>query len=119
MEKRGEDLTATISRESTASEDLEASIDMKYGGILPKKKPLISQSHARAFFDSADWVLYQGEDRRAAMETLRPKLQVFSNGLLFWAYWCTSGLSVFQPTPHQRLAPRRPKCRSMKDDKGE
>ncbi|XP_078445156.1 cAMP-regulated phosphoprotein 19-related protein isoform X2 [Wolffia australiana] len=98
MEKRGEDLTATISRESTASEDLEASIDMKYGGILPKKKPLISQSHARAFFDSADWVLYQGEDRRAAMETLRPKLQ---------------------PTPHQRLAPRRPKCRSMKDDKGE
>ncbi|KAK8595227.1 hypothetical protein V6N13_123107 [Hibiscus sabdariffa] len=29
----------------------------KYGGLVPKKKPLISKDHERAFFDSADWAL--------------------------------------------------------------
>jgi hypothetical protein len=29
----------------------------KYGGLLPKKPPLISKDHERAFFDSADWAL--------------------------------------------------------------
>ncbi|KAF6156971.1 hypothetical protein GIB67_039732 [Kingdonia uniflora] len=29
----------------------------KYGGLLPRKKPLISKDNERAFFDSADWAL--------------------------------------------------------------
>ncbi|XP_023000054.1 uncharacterized protein LOC111778598 isoform X2 [Cucurbita pepo subsp. pepo] len=29
----------------------------RYGGLAPKKKPLISKDHERAFFDSADWAL--------------------------------------------------------------
>ncbi|PKU60312.1 hypothetical protein MA16_Dca026059 [Dendrobium catenatum] len=33
------------------------SLEKKYGGIMPKKKPLISKDNERAYFDSADWAL--------------------------------------------------------------
>ncbi|KAL2459308.1 protein trichome birefringence-like [Forsythia ovata] len=70
----------------------DTSIDKKYGGLMPKKKPLISKDHERAFFDSADWALCkQGagvhSQSTVAIETLRPKLQ---------------------RTPRQQLPPRRP-----------
>ncbi|KAF8365106.1 hypothetical protein HHK36_032888 [Tetracentron sinense] len=83
-----------------ASQDDEAiSLAKKYGGLVPKKKPLISKDHERAFFDSADWALGKqgaglGEKTTAAVETLRPKLQ---------------------RTPHQQLPPRRPACTSGRD----
>ncbi|KAL8481380.1 hypothetical protein ACS0TY_027229 [Phlomoides rotata] len=70
-----------------------APIDKKYGGLMPRKKPLISKDHERAFFDSADWALCKqgagGVDQKStiAIETLQPKLQ---------------------RTPHQQLPPRRP-----------
>ncbi|KAH9563207.1 hypothetical protein CY35_05G113000 [Sphagnum magellanicum] len=70
----------------------EAILKKKYGGLLPKKPPLISKDHERAFFDSADWALgKQGEEPpghkpRSMVEALRPKLQ---------------------PTPHQSLPSRR------------
>ncbi|XP_011100797.1 uncharacterized protein LOC105178910 [Sesamum indicum] len=83
---------------SASSQDQEetAPIDNKYGGLVPKKKPLISKDHERAFFDSADWALCKqgaGVDKQTtvAIETLRPKLQ---------------------RTPHQQLPPRRPTCTS-------
>ncbi|XP_010434878.1 PREDICTED: uncharacterized protein LOC104718767 [Camelina sativa] len=68
----------------------------KYGGLVPKKKPLISKDYKRAFFDSADWALHKQEasiDERtiAAIENLRPKLQ---------------------RTPRKQLPPRRPTCAS-------
>ncbi|PIN05349.1 hypothetical protein CDL12_22106 [Handroanthus impetiginosus] len=72
-------------------------IDKKYGGLVPKKKPLISKDHERAFFDSADWALCKqqgvGDNQHStvAIETLQPKLQ---------------------RTPHQQLPPRRPACTS-------
>nr|AAD05437.1 negatively light-regulated protein [Vernicia fordii] len=49
----------------------------KYGGMLLKKKPLISKDHERAFFDSADWALgKQGAQKpKGPLEALRPKLQ--------------------------------------------
>ncbi|CAN1187798.1 hypothetical protein LINPERPRIM_LOCUS32051 [Linum perenne] len=54
----------------------EQIIRSKYGGILPKKKPLISKDHERAFFDSADWALgKQGAKPKGPLEALRPKLQ--------------------------------------------
>ncbi|CAA0829379.1 cAMP-regulated phosphoprotein 19-related protein [Striga hermonthica] len=73
-----------------------APTDKKYGGLVPKKKPLISKDHERAFFDSADWALCKqgaGIDQKTtkAIETLRPKLQ---------------------KTPRQQLPPRRPACTS-------
>lgn len=76
------------------------SFGKKYGGLVPKKKPLISKDHERAFFDSADWALgKQGggfdQNSRKIVESLRPKLQ---------------------PTPHQRLPPRRPSCTSHTDN---
>ncbi|KAL8241737.1 hypothetical protein R6Q59_012039 [Mikania micrantha] len=40
-----------------SKEQEEAVIKKKYGGLLPKKNPLISKDHDRAFFDSADWAL--------------------------------------------------------------
>ncbi|KAJ9181840.1 hypothetical protein P3X46_005888 [Hevea brasiliensis] len=80
-----------------SSQELEgASMANKYGGLVPKKKPLISKDHERAFFDSADWALCKqgaGANQKStvAIETLQPKLQ---------------------RTPHQQLPPRRPACTS-------
>ncbi|KAL7104864.1 hypothetical protein ACP275_07G008100 [Erythranthe tilingii] len=68
-----------------------APIDKKYGGLVPKKKPLISKDHERAFFDSADWALCKQGAGAVAIETLQPKLK---------------------RTPHQQLPPRRPACTS-------
>ncbi|XVE82236.1 hypothetical protein DITRI_Ditri15bG0131700 [Diplodiscus trichospermus] len=78
----------------------ETSTSKKYGGLAPKKKPLISKDHERAFFDSADWALCkQGagvhQKSTVAIETLRPKLQ---------------------RTPHQQLPPRRPACTSGREN---
>uniref|UniRef100_A0A7N0TRF3 cAMP-regulated phosphoprotein 19-related protein n=1 Tax=Kalanchoe fedtschenkoi TaxID=63787 RepID=A0A7N0TRF3_KALFE len=69
-------------------EQEEETLKKKYGGIIPKKKPLISKDHERAFFDSADWALgKQGKQKpKGPLEALRPKLQ---------------------PTPHQQARARR------------
>ncbi|KEH37159.1 cAMP-regulated phosphoprotein-like protein [Medicago truncatula] len=80
-----------------AANNIEStSVGKKYGGLVPKKKPLISKDNERAFFDSADWALCKqgagmNQQSTAAVETLRPKLQ---------------------RTPHQQLPPRRPACTS-------
>ncbi|KAM7277966.1 hypothetical protein ACFE04_005100 [Oxalis oulophora] len=73
----------------------------KYGGLTPKKKPLISKDNERAFFDSADWALCKqgaagvlNEKMTIAIETLTPKLK---------------------RTPHQQLPPRRPAFTSGRD----
>ncbi|KAI3667022.1 hypothetical protein L6452_42064 [Arctium lappa] len=64
-----------MSRVSTEKE--EEVIKKKYGGIVPKKPPLISKDHERAYFDSADWALgKQGVEKpKGPLEALRPKLQ--------------------------------------------
>ncbi|KAG8069244.1 hypothetical protein GUJ93_ZPchr0005g15184 [Zizania palustris] len=57
----------------------EAAIKKKYGGIMPRKQPLISKDHERAYFDSADWALgkHGGNPHKpkGPLEALRPKLQ--------------------------------------------
>ncbi|XP_039004965.1 uncharacterized protein LOC120132210 isoform X2 [Hibiscus syriacus] len=55
----------------------QAAMKKKYGGIMPKKPPLISKDHERAYFDSADWALgKQGVDKpKGPLQALRPKLQ--------------------------------------------
>ncbi|KAK6918490.1 Endosulphine [Dillenia turbinata] len=60
-----------------SSQEEEAAIKKKYGGIVPKKPPLISKDHERAYFDSADWALgKQGVEKpKGPLEALRPKLQ--------------------------------------------
>ncbi|XP_074282347.1 uncharacterized protein LOC141606893 [Silene latifolia] len=84
-----------------ASQDINevSSPGKRYGGLAPKKKPLISKDHERAFFDSADWALCKqgatNQKSTVAMESLRPKLQ---------------------RTPHQQLPPRRPTCVSGRDN---
>lgn len=82
--------------------DQEAiSTGKKYGGLVPRKKPLISKDNERAFFDSADWALCkQGapggyQNTMTMVETLRPKLQ---------------------RTQRQQLPPRRPACTSGQDN---
>ncbi|XP_042498956.1 uncharacterized protein LOC122077174 isoform X5 [Macadamia integrifolia] len=66
----------------------EEIIKKKYGGMIPKKPPLISKDHEHAFFDSADWALgKQGAQKpKGPLEALRPKLQ---------------------PTPQQQVRSRR------------
>ncbi|OIV92488.1 hypothetical protein TanjilG_02251 [Lupinus angustifolius] len=63
-----------------SSQKQEETIRKKYGGLMPKKQPLISEDHERAYFDSADWALgKQGGDKpKGPLQALRPKLQVFS-----------------------------------------
>ncbi|CAO2817259.1 unnamed protein product [Amaranthus hypochondriacus] len=60
-----------------SAHEQEASVKKKYGGIVPKKPPLISKDHERAYFDSADWALgKQGVAKpKGPLEALRPKLQ--------------------------------------------
>ncbi|XP_044479841.1 uncharacterized protein LOC123206706 isoform X1 [Mangifera indica] len=60
-----------------SSEEEAAAVRKKYGGIMPKKPPLISKDHERAYFDSADWALgKQGVSKpKGPLEALRPKLQ--------------------------------------------
>ncbi|XP_007035742.2 PREDICTED: uncharacterized protein LOC18603609 [Theobroma cacao] len=94
--KHGEDFYASQDHEGTTTAK-------KYGGLVPKKKPLISKDHERAFFDSADWALCKqgaGANQKStvAIETLRPKLQ---------------------RTPHQQLPPRRPACTSGRENIGQ
>eukprot|EP00252_Welwitschia_mirabilis_P011812 TRINITY_DN2624_c0_g1_i1.p1 TRINITY_DN2624_c0_g1~~TRINITY_DN2624_c0_g1_i1.p1 ORF type:complete len:140 (+),score=42.73 TRINITY_DN2624_c0_g1_i1:116-535(+) len=72
-------------------EEEEMAIKKKYGGVVPKKPPLISKDHERAFFDSADWALGKqggpmGQKPKGPLEALRPKLQ---------------------PTPQQQVRTRR------------
>ncbi|KAH0458605.1 hypothetical protein IEQ34_011419 [Dendrobium chrysotoxum] len=79
-----------------SAQDEEEAVKKKYGGIVPKKPPLISKDHERAFFDSADWALgkfslgtsQQGgvSKPKGPLEALRPKLQ---------------------PTPHQQSRSRK------------
>ncbi|XP_031496391.1 uncharacterized protein LOC116261717 [Nymphaea colorata] len=81
---------------ASSSEEGTTLANNKYGAMAPKKKPLISKDHERAFFDSADWALCkqgaaQNCGRVIAVESLQPKLQ---------------------RTPHQQLPPRRPTCTS-------
>ncbi|XP_010916077.1 uncharacterized protein [Elaeis guineensis] len=84
-----------------SSQAEEEAIRKKYGGILPKKPPLISKDHERAYFDSADWALgKQGapvEKPKGPLEALRPKLQ---------------------PTPHQQVRSRRSIYTSCDTDDG-
>ncbi|XP_011093083.1 uncharacterized protein LOC105173124 [Sesamum indicum] len=60
-----------------STEQEEEVIKKKYGGIVPKKPPLISKDHERAYFDSADWALGKqgGQKPKGPLEALRPKLQ--------------------------------------------
>ncbi len=81
-------LDTTEENPMPSSEQEEEVIKKKYGGLIPKKTPLISKDHERAFFDSADWALgKQGAQKsKGPLEALRPKLQ---------------------PTPHQQVRSRR------------
>ena len=79
--KEQEQVDANLTQESEksmpSSQEEEAAIKKKYGGIMPKKPPLISKDHERAYFDSADWALgKQGVEKpKGPLEALRPKLQ--------------------------------------------
>ncbi|XP_027151753.1 uncharacterized protein LOC113751807 isoform X1 [Coffea eugenioides] len=78
-------------------EQQEEAIKKKYGGLAPKKRPLISKDHDHAFFDSADWALgKQGVQKsKGPLEALRPKLQ---------------------PTPQQQIRSKRSAYAHSSDD---
>ncbi|XP_008784406.2 uncharacterized protein LOC103703357 [Phoenix dactylifera] len=84
-----------------SSQAEEEAIRKKYGGILPKKPPLISKDNERAYFDSADWALgKQGapvEKPKGPLEALRP---------------------ILQPTLHQQVRLRRSIYTSSDTDDG-
>ncbi|KAK1294347.1 hypothetical protein QJS10_CPA16g01633 [Acorus calamus] len=76
-EGKGEQEMAGCRGEEIVSQEEAPSMEKKYGGIAPKKKPLISKDHERAFFDSADWALGKqdgalGQKSKASVETLSP-----------------------------------------------
>ncbi|XP_009112117.1 uncharacterized protein LOC103837514 isoform X2 [Brassica rapa] len=71
-------VTSEAEKSMPSSHQEEAAVKNKYGGLMPKKPPLISKDHERAYFDSADWALgKQGVAKpKGPLEALRPKLQV-------------------------------------------
>ncbi|XP_042498092.1 uncharacterized protein LOC122076696 isoform X2 [Macadamia integrifolia] len=80
MADKEQDGTLEDSEHSMPStEEEEEAMKKKYGGIVPKKPPLISKDHERAFFDSADWALGKqgasGEKPKESPESLPPKLE--------------------------------------------
>ncbi|PIA62774.1 hypothetical protein AQUCO_00200648v1 [Aquilegia coerulea] len=54
-----------------SAQEEEAIIKKKYGGMLPRKPPLISKDHERAFFDSADWALGKEHQYRSPRDHLK------------------------------------------------
>ncbi|KAL4293936.1 hypothetical protein AHAS_Ahas18G0177900 [Arachis hypogaea] len=80
-EQRQMDVNASNeSSNMPSSQKQDEAIKKKYGGMMPKKPPLISKDHERAYFDSADWALGKqgGEKPKGPLEALRPKLQVLN-----------------------------------------
>ncbi|XLS66296.1 hypothetical protein HN51_026270 [Arachis hypogaea] len=79
--KEQQQMDVNASNESSnmpsSQKQVEEAIKKKYGGMMPKKPPLISKDHERAYFDSADWALGKqgGEKPKGPLEELRPKLQ--------------------------------------------
>ncbi|KAL0721381.1 hypothetical protein Bca4012_035980 [Brassica carinata] len=75
--KEQENHTNDAEKSMPSSQQEEAAVKNKYGGLMPKKPPLISKDHERAYFDSADWALgKQGVAKpKGPLEALRPKLQ--------------------------------------------
>ncbi|XP_030952514.1 uncharacterized protein LOC115975743 [Quercus lobata] len=71
------DIPIESEKSMPSSQEEEVAVKKKYGGIVPKKPPLISKDHERAYFDSADWALgKQGVEKpKGPLEALRPKLQ--------------------------------------------
>ncbi|KAJ6432041.1 hypothetical protein OIU84_019324 [Salix udensis] len=93
----------------------------KYGGLAPKKKPLISKDHERAFFDSADWALCKqgagvNQKSTVAIETLRPKLQVIIITPLLLA--CGFFLSCDRENSISHLLPRSKQKKKKGHEKG-
>ncbi|RAL46268.1 unnamed protein product [Cuscuta campestris] len=77
VKEHSDEAVSTENPTASAQQEEEAVIKKKYGGIVPKKPPLISKDHERAYFDSADWALgKQGAGKpKGPLEALRPKLQ--------------------------------------------
>ncbi|KAL6560346.1 hypothetical protein OROGR_003905 [Orobanche gracilis] len=68
---------ADVDKSLPTKQQEDEAVKKKYGGILPRKPPLISKDHERAYFDYADWALgKQGTEKpKGPLEALRPKLQ--------------------------------------------
>ncbi|KAL3536774.1 hypothetical protein ACH5RR_000140 [Cinchona calisaya] len=77
MEEVKDQVIGDTGESMPSSKQEEEAVKKKYGGIVPKKLPLISKDHERAYFDSADWALgKQGVEKpKGPLEALRPKLQ--------------------------------------------
>ncbi|XP_047952925.1 uncharacterized protein LOC125212106 [Salvia hispanica] len=75
--EQGEIVMEDAEKSLPTAQQEEAVVKKKYGGMMPKKPPLISKDHERAYFDSADWALgKQGAGKpKGPLEALRPKLQ--------------------------------------------
>ncbi|CAL5326042.1 unnamed protein product [Camellia sinensis] len=72
-----EDVPEDSEKAMPSPQQEEEAVKSKYGGIMPKKPPLISKDHERAYFDSADWALGKqgGEKPKGPLKALQPKLQ--------------------------------------------
>ncbi|CAL9055876.1 unnamed protein product, partial [Musa banksii] len=108
----GIELNQNEGKAMPSAEQEEQAIKKKYGGILPKKPPLISKDHERAYFDSADWALgKQGghaQKPKGPLEALRPNLDSSVSFFFFF--------TLFQPTPQQQVRSRRSVYASTEND---
>ncbi|CAL5355045.1 unnamed protein product [Camellia sinensis] len=97
----------------------EEMIKKKYGGMLPKKPPLISKDHERAYFDSADWALARSTEGQRSTRGSSSKI----GGACGQQEQCVPALMLCQgcwfdllpPTPHQQLRSRQSTYASTDD----
>ncbi|RYR50306.1 hypothetical protein Ahy_A07g036900 isoform E [Arachis hypogaea] len=75
--KEQQQMDVNASNESSnmpsSQKQVEEAIKKKYGGMMPKKPPLISKDHERAYFDSADWALGKEEAIKKKYGGMMPK----------------------------------------------
>ncbi|CAL4952658.1 unnamed protein product [Urochloa decumbens] len=112
-----EPMDQTEDNSMPSAQQQEEAIKKKFGGLMPKKPPLISKDHERAYFDSADWALgKQGVAKpKGPLEALRPKLQVSHSCLL-----SHSNSKYKMPTrQQQQQRSRRPIYTSSENEDGD
>ncbi|XP_044339716.1 uncharacterized protein [Triticum aestivum] len=70
-----------------SAQQQEQVIKKKFGGLIPKKPPLISKDHERAYFDSADWALGKVLNYPSVASVRFLFVQCLSsNELFFWIF---------------------------------
>ncbi|XP_044348313.1 uncharacterized protein [Triticum aestivum] len=92
-----------------SAQQQEQVIKKKFGGLIPKKPPLISKDHERAYFDSADWALGKVLNYPSVASVHFSFVQYLSFNELFLGYFALQSGQQGVAKPKGPLEALRPK----------